>query len=390
MTVKITPAEYSATVEKIAKINARAAKKGFTGRITLDAERLEVTREISAGLNVTEVFYEVSIGGEAPSYNGWTLAAVLDFDPEAGLIVNTAPGVESINREGLQAGWCGHCETIRNRRKAYLVRNAETGQEIQVGSSCIKDFLGWSGGIVWVSESDVEHEVSGGWGYSEPRYTVDTVLAVAWACIKVGGWVPASAGFGQSTTKDRTLLVLNPPTRLGDRDKAFIEDVKALASTENIQARAAEVRAFILSDDFAGDSEYVQNLKNLMSADSVTSRHFGLAVSAPQAYARHQERTLVKATKDALPASEYLGSVGDKKVEFTGMITHIRYLEGVYGTTVLYVIRNQSTGVEVKWFASREALGDKQGVEVSIVGTVKAHEEYQGRKTTVLTRCKAL
>lgn len=388
MSVTITPAEFEATVEKVAKINARAAKKGFTGRIEVISEQVEVKSTV-AGIEVTEVRYEVSLGGEAPSYNGWSLAAVLDFDPEIGLVVRTAPGVESVSREGLEAGFCGHCNTVRNRRKAYLVRNVETGEQVQVGSSCIKDFLGWSGSVVFIGTDEVEDAlyVAGGMGYSEPRYTPDSVLAVAWACIKVAGWKP-SGSFG-GTTREDVGLVLSPFARPNAREKAFIAEVEAVAAQENVTEHAAEIKDFILSDAFSGTSEYVSNLKALIAAPSVSTRHLGFVVSAPQAYAKHLERTLVRQQADALPESEFLGQVGDK-IEFTGQITMIRHIEGYYGTTVLYVIRNQETGVEVKWFASREALGDKQGVEVSIKGAVKSHDTYQGRKSTVLTRCKAL
>jgi hypothetical protein len=382
----ITPAEFAATDAKIAKINERAAKKGFTGRVTLTAERVEVARDIIPGLTVTEVMYDVTLGGEAPSYNGWTLAAVLDFDPEAGLIVNTAPGVDKVNREGLEAGYCGHCNTIRNRRKAYLVRNVATGEQVQVGSTCIKDFLGWTGLISFLSQDDIEREVEigGGMGYSDPRFTVDSVLSIAWACIKVGGWKPAG-NYG-STTREDVASVLMPRSKMSDTERAFVAQIGEFAATENITARAAEVREFILSDAFGGDSEYVLNLKALMGADNVGPRHLGLLVSAPQAHARSVERTLVA---EKTPASKHFGQVGDK-VEFTGTITSIRYIEGQYGTTVLYVIRNLTTGVEVKWFASKDALGDDKGVEVTVKGTVKGHDTYQGNESTVLTRCKAI
>lgn len=385
---RITPAEYEATLAKVAKINARAEKKGFTGRVTVEAERREVEREVALGLTLTEVVYDVTLGGEAPSYNGWSLAAVLDFDPAAGLIVNTAPGVTSVNREGLTAGTCAHCNTARDRRKAYLVRNVETGEQVQVGSTCIKDFLGWSGSIAFIGDEDLR-EVEEGWGSyggGEARFTVDSVLAVAWAAIKTFGFVPASSYDGLPT-RSLVGLVLNPPARLKDEDRRRIEAIAALAATESIMERGAEVKAFILSDEFSGDSEYVRNLKALMAAESVSSRHLGFLASAPQAMAKAQERTLVKAAKAALPASEWIGEVGQKKVEYTGTIESIRYIQGDYGVTTLYVLRD-AQGRVAKWFSSNEGLGDKQGVEVTFTGTIKSHEEYQGTKSTVFTRCK--
>lgn len=388
--MRISHDEYLATAAKIAKINARAERKGFTGRIVLTGEVVEVERTTATGLKVTEEWVEASIDGEAPSYNGWTLAAVLDFDPEAGLIVNTAPGVDKVEREGLSAGTCAHCNTNRDRRKAYLVHNVATGEQVQVGSTCIKDFLGWSGSFAFISVEDVEREVEGGgFGGGDRRVAVEDALAIAWAAIKTHGWVPASSYEG-TPTKHLVHDVIWTPSFLKPAEKARLDEIAAFASGQDTAALGAEVRAFILSDAFSGDSEYVRNLKALMAADHVGARHLGLVVSAPQAMFRAQERTLVEAAKASLPESKHFGTVGDKKVPFTGVIESIRYIEGNYGTTTLYTIRNQEDGRIVKWFASNDILGDRQGVEVSITGTIKAHDTYNGTESTVFTRCKAV
>jgi hypothetical protein len=386
-TTQITPAEYEATVVKIAKINARAEKKGFTGRVTVDAEHVQVTHKNQAGIPVTYEMVDVTIGGEAPAYGGWKFIARLDWDEEAGLITSMAPGAEVIvNREGLVRGHCDHCKKIRARRVTYLVVNEEDGRQVQVGSTCIKDFIGWEGRVVFLTEDEVRKDVEDGWGAigggGERRYATVTVLAAAWAAIKTFGWQPAS-NFGP-TTKGTVHDILDP------RDKHARKIAAQVAPILDEQdEKAAEVRAFILSDAFGGASEYVTNLKAVIGAETVAPRNFGLLVSAPQAMFRAQEKTLVEKAADALPASEWFGTAKEK-VEFTGLITGIRYIDGDFGSTVLYTIRNQKTGAQVKWFASREVLGDKQDVEVAIKGTVKKHDEYRGIKSTVLTRCKAV
>src|SRR3546814_18345978 len=37
---------------------------------------------------------------------------------------------------------CDHCKTKRQRRLAYLLKDAETSEVLQVGSSCLQDFTG--------------------------------------------------------------------------------------------------------------------------------------------------------------------------------------------------------------------------------------------------------
>ena len=158
--MKITPAELALTVAKLDKINARAAKRGWTGRVTLEATPTTITRTVGGitidgvnlgGLTIEEEAFEVELGGDAPSYNGWSFLATLDWDEHAGLVTRCAPGVEVVvDRDALVAGWCDHCRTTRTRKATYLVRNEETGVQLQVGSSCIKDFLGWTGSVCFI------------------------------------------------------------------------------------------------------------------------------------------------------------------------------------------------------------------------------------------------
>lgn len=395
----LTPGEYAATVEKIAKINARAEKRGFTGRLEVIGTRREetVTNQFT-GIQTTRVLVDTRIAGTAPQYNGWTFLARVDaLQTETGttFTLAVAPGVEHVDRSLVNAGHCDHCNTDRYRKNTYLVRNTETGETLNVGSSCIKDFLGWSATVVFFSEGDVAGDIDGlvgGGAYREDHYSVDTVLAYAYAAIKAFGWVPGSAYEG-IPTKARVRFALTPPRVLRDQDREVLETLRAYAAEANEQA--AVVRAWILSDEFNGTSTYVDNLKVAVSVDYVTDKQVGILASAPQAYIRHLETAVERAAREAQWAAEkaakqvsdYIAPVGAKKVRVEGTISAIRYIPGDYGTTTLYTILTKD-GNLVKWFSSSEALGDKEGVEVTIEGTVKAHDDYQGTKSTVLTRCK--
>ena len=158
--MELNDTEYAKTTEKIDKLNQRAANRGWTGRITVTREVVTETKVNAIGLMVTRTYNDVTISGEPPCYDGWTFLASLDFDPEIGLVVNTAPGVDKIDRTGLADGECQPCETKRYRRHCYLVRN-EAGKQMQVGSTCIKDFLGWSANPVFISTEKILDELDG-------------------------------------------------------------------------------------------------------------------------------------------------------------------------------------------------------------------------------------
>jgi hypothetical protein len=396
MTWHLTAGELAATTEKVEKLNARAAKRGWTGRIELASTRREEERvDEFTGFRVTEVWYDTEITGDAPCYGGWRFVATLDWDRHAGLIVRTAPGVESVDREGLREDWCDHCQTKRYRAKTMLVRNVETGEQRQVGSTCIKDFLGWDKAPVFIYTDGIKEGVDefiGGFGAGGERdYSVETILSIAWAATMAFGFVPTSSHW-DTPTAGVVRNVLNPPKN-ARYDRGWQDMVAKLATfAEDAARKAADVRAWIASDEFSGTSEYVLNMKAAAAADLASPRNIGLLASAPQAWAKHCAKTLVRKAREGQP-SEWFGAKGDK-VTFTGVIEGIHRSEQWFGysckTTTIYTIRNAEDGRIVKWFASNPTLGQDEGVTVTITGTVKGHEEFREIKSTLLTRCKLI
>jgi hypothetical protein len=389
--VVLSPAELALTREKIAKINARAEKRGFTGRFEITAERFERTTRNELGFDITEVLYRAKITGETPKYNDWTFLARVDRVADS-FTIATAPGVEYVDRDLVRAGHCDHCGIDRDRNNTYLVRHTD-GTIKNVGSTCIKDFLGWTGNFAFISEEDVERDCFGVSGTGERTYTVETVLAAAHAATRAFGWVPSSAAYGQPTSAVVRLLIgAVRPTR---------RDIEALAPArayiDEAKERAAIVKAWVLSEEFSGRSTYVDNLKVAVAAEEIGWKLIGIVASAPQAYTRHLESAAERAAREAQWAAEkaaretaqaasvFLGKPKDKIV-VKGTLAAIKYIEGDYGTTVLYTVLT-AEGNLVKWFASSEYFGDKEGVEVHFRGTVKDLDEFKGTKATVVTRC---
>jgi len=383
MSWRLTPYELELTRAKIDKINERAVKRGFTGRLDVEATRVEQTETNAFGFSVTEIFYEVDITGDAPKYNGWTLLAALDFDPDAGLIVRTAPGVNSVDRASCKPGYCAHCNVSRYRRKSYLVSDGV--KTLQVGSTCLKDFLGWSGSVSFVSPADLSEDIdsivgAGGWR----TYSVESVLAAAWVAIKARGFVRTSDYYARPT-RDVVSMILAP----GRGKEADIVARDYEPYLDDALPMAAKIRAFVLSDDFKGDSEYVRNLKALCTPDYVSAQYLGIMVSAPQAMAKAQTETLIKACEANEIVNDFVGQPGDK-LELNVKIIKVNWIAGDYGTSTLYTLLDDS-GHVFKWFTVRNVLGEEPTTEFQPVrGTVKKHDEWQGHKSTVLTRVKAL
>lgn len=373
--------QLSATLEKVAKINERAARKGLAGTLSVEWEPVECS-ETNELTKITETWteYKISIQGNAPAFNGWEFIAKLDWDANAGLIVRAMPGAIQADRESLREGWCDHCKTTRRRSVTYVVRNQETGVQLQVGSSCLKDFTGQFTTISFPALPEEDSERDGWFGASSPReFSPLTVMSVAWACIKLNGFKPArSEG---STTRNDVMTALYPSKSKHDRE--FAEMIAPLA--DEATEAAAKILAFILSDEFDGTTDYVLNLKSIAAGKAVSTRNVGMIASAPQAYAKHLDRTLIREREASIyAASEHVGNIKER-MEMGVVVKNVRYIEGEYGTTTLYTMVDTAGNV-IKWFASSDKLGDQPGATAVIKATIKSHEEYQGHKITHITR----
>lgn len=388
--MRLTPLQFEASQAKIAKINERARKRGFTGRYELTGTLTYVTSRDMLGFERTEVYYDAELTGDPPQYGGWTFLARIDT-VAGGFIVNHAPGVTEIpvDRDTLKPGYCDHCQTNRARRNTYLAFNADTGETKQVGSTCLKDFTGHDRPLVWGGKG-LDPEDWGGGGAPD-AWDVDTVLAYAYAATFEFGYVKVD-DYGNLSTKDTTygLLTGRKPFGMEDRDWADLL-TRVGAHVNDVGPKVAEVKAYILSEDFNGGSSYVENLKVLLAGEYIETKHLGLVASAPQSYLRHLERQAQREVQQQQQASfkqsdanVYVGTVKER-LELTLTVKATRPIEGQYGTTMLYTLTDDE-GHLFKWFSSNWLFNENVGGRYHVKATVKDHDDYLGTKSTVLTR----
>lgn len=98
---------------------------------------------------------------------------------------------------------------------------------------------------------------------------------------------------------------------------------------------------------------------------------------------RHAKRDEQKAKWDIESAKrEYVGEIGDKKFQVNGKVAFVLDFDGQWGTTYLTIIRDVDDNT-IKYMG--KFIADK-GCEVSMIATIKAHEEYKNEKQTVVNR----
>jgi len=373
--------EWTLTLEKIDKINQRCAKRGVPGGLNVEWTR-EIEEVNNFGVKIEKISYLTRITGVAPKLPGWSFIATLDYDQHAGLIVRGYPGATPVDRTELREGWCDHCQTNRMRTVTYVMRNDETGEQVQVGSSCIKDFTGWTALPYMSADKDVS-EFSGGFGGAPKDVTVLSALAISWACVTEYGFKRSNEA---GATKGMVMDVIDPPKPSKNNADYLAELQRISKHSEEMYIKAEELRQFILSDNFSGYSDYVVNMKAIVDTKKVSFRNLGLLASAPQAWARFLEKTFIQKVEKQESPSKHVGSIKER-MTLTLTIESVTFISGDYGVSSLYRM-SDAEGNVFKWFSSNGILDEMISETVTIIGTVKAHDEWKGVPQTSLTRCK--
>lgn len=382
----LTPAEFAATAAKVAKVNARAAKRGFTGTITVTGTPITKVERTEGGVEVTRHYVETTVTGTAPCYNGWTFLAKIETIG-TNLLVKTAPGVsdEDVDRSTLTPGACDHCKVKANRKNTYLVRSVETGQMMQVGSTCIKDFLGWDTNPVWVSDTDVNRDEFEGSGHFDPAFPVAEYVAFAYAAVQAFGWV-RSGSFDGISTRSRISDYLFDNKAPGQIARDRMEPFMAEGRT------TAQVIIDTVVADFTTPHGYEANMVAALTAEYADGKTFGLLASVVAAYERiigqRASREAEAAARADKPVAKWLGAKGDK-VEITGVITMAMTVDGyAYGTTQRLIVIEAGETLAKMYTSAAWSYEVATGETVTVTGTVKSHDTYKDQQQTVLTRVK--
>lgn len=288
----LSAADLTATKVKLAKITARAACKGFAG--TVDLQAVPATRAYApapGALSVTVHGFDVTITGEPPKFADWRLLAAIDKVGDAA-VLRYLPGVEQdIPNNAVRPGECDHCRTRRPRSSVLLVEHEGTGERKQVGSSCLKDFLGWSTYPVFITADELRDELAPTRGSSPAGdLHLESVLTYSWAVVATHGWTPTrAAADGRVATRDLVSTIIHGGRGSGE----LVERIEPHLDEGH---RMAPVIIDTLTKAFTEPTGYEANLSAILGAGRVEPRHLGLAVSVVSAYLRITEpQTLLKA-----------------------------------------------------------------------------------------------
>lgn len=380
---------------EIPKVNIKLLKKEFNKlnrrakKVGMSAPTFEILAEIQKEYRnefdkkVKVDCYMVEIVGETPKFEGWTFISTLDHRNDGTTLIQNVPG-ESIPEHYRETGCaCEHCGVNRFRRKTFIVRH-DDGRHMQVGSTCIKDFLGGKTPeqIAKIAEWwGIMEGFGGGWDgipRDEFYYNMMDVLSSTAAIINDTGWLPRSRSEEGAATADIVTTWFVNPSKFNE---FYGKNMTVEDKDIEIARNAIEWCLNLENKDKLNDYEY--NIVTLAKSDNIRIRDFGLACSIVASYVNHLNREIENKEKN-LDKSEHVGEI-KKRYEFDNAeVIFVKEINGAYGLTTLIKFKTEDDNI-LTWFATN-APSVERGEKYNIRATVKKHDEYNGIKQTLVNR----
>lgn len=334
------------------------------------------------------------IGEEPIKFGGWSLVGRIEHGPKLNVIYSV-PGFESSIPERFRtcsSSNCDHCQTTRQRKDTFIVVS-EAGEWKQIGSNCIADFLGHKSAATFLSYAcswfsitagslmDEDREEYANGPRETPRFSLLRILTTSAWVIRINGFVSRAVAEVKGKTPTSSDVANIECWKISKETQQWIDENPELPEDAE---RAKRVIGWLETLGNA-DNEYLRNLHALAANETVTAKSLGLAVSAIAAYTRTLEKQEEK-TREAAVISQHVGKEGER-ADFMVTIVAVKDINTQFGCSHLHIMKDDA-GNSLKWFASSESL--EEGKRYLLKATVKKHDEYQGKKQTLLTRAKVV
>lgn len=366
---------FAKIVEKVESLNRRAEKRGLAPAFSIKVEREFSVR--TKGIYEYEDFVEFHIDGVYPAISGYTLAAVVDH-ASGGLIFRNPAFTEDVDLTPFaDRKTCDHCGTKRKRSKTILLSDA-AGKIIQVGTSCIIDFLGKEAGALefFAENSGILGDSDDDGHYaSSPHYATVEICSIAVKLI-------SDFGFVKSNTPGSTASKLMD--FVDEHYRSFPRDYDFTVTAEHTE-KAMKAIEFIKNSERRG--EYQENVFRVMTSGRCEKRVFGfIAAGIRGALADIRKASEVKKMEEQAPVEKAeFPAVGTVIANEEVTIEKIFTFEGMYGAQHIFIMKS-SAGIPFVWKTSTFPDVESSGTYTIKKAKVKAHDDYKGKSQCRLER----
>lgn len=385
--VEIPEENMDNLTKKVAQINKKAVKNGLVPMVLNVGAVIETVTPIKNAFPcMPETTYivktfPVTISGEWPAINGWKCIAKIDHRDGVNIVAVYDEIDVSKWRDRLPT--CDHCGHNKIKVQSYLIQNEDSGEILQIGKSCIKDYIQGDPKYMlqmldWVRTLDerLEDEFSTFGGMEAAYFSVETVAQIASFSIRQNGFVPSGDYDSMPTVQDVQNFFFG--TRDDDWKDYWKQDDTDLATAKGM------IEYF---NGQTGNNNFVITIKQLLELGDIRSKFFSYIAGAVSGYLKNLDRLAVKKVDDAIVrVNEHVGEI-KKRQDFNVILETVLATNGFYGTVYIHKFRT-TEGNSVTWFANGSKLDNEVGSSFTIKATVKKFDEYNGWKQTVVTRVK--
>lgn len=309
---------------------------------------------------------------------GYEFVAACDWSEEAQEnIVRTAGADIEVPLIYKTRTECDHCRVHRFRKHTIILRKRD--QYIQVGKSCVKDYLGVDLGsyafylsLFETLEDYIESLQHDGIARGIKVWETDYALGQAVALTHQYGYISKSQALELNTDSTASRLW----QLLSESRDCEGNLIYPAYKTWN-EALVVSIREFYAAREDSTD--FIGNIKTVLKQSTIQADQVGLVAAAVGTKARLEVQDREIAQKST---SDFVGDVGER-FSFTATPECLYSTESDFGT--YYIYRFVYEGNELVWKTTRELNCE---CEYECVGTIKKHSVYRGTKQTEVTRVR--
>lgn len=319
--------------------------------------------------------YEVEVEGKY-QIEGFEFAATLEHT-ENGNIIRNVIDVEIPERYRHCKPICEHCQTLRNRKDTYLIRELATGEFKQVGKSCLKDYTKGLDAELCANIASVMK------AFNEYAFDEDATYAEFEMSMNANNRKFLDATYFKN-------LAYEEVKENGYVSKVTVATIcssKLDTKANDFSEKIAEIDKWVDEVD-TSSSNYLANATLAWKLPYIDYKHFALIASLISYYFKDLQR---KAKEELASAStNFVGEIGDK------VTVNIKSIQALYSksngfysyyaaSSTVYKILDTKGNIYI-WDTSKNQ--DELLNATQLVGTIKNHNIFKGEKQTIITRCK--
>ena len=379
---EVSAEEFLLVTAYVGKLNKKAAKLKLPPIELVNVVYFDKPREKDGRIYAIDQRVSFEIAGTPPKINGWSFASKIIHDPVLGNLFKTAPGYNMMHYRDSGSN-CDHCNINRKRNSTFVLVH-DSGDELQLGSACVKDFFGHvnPADINWWFSLGDEIEAKEFEPKVQTYWNTTYVLSVAYAQVELSGFV--SRKLAEETGKEATASEVSAAMcSIGSRFENDYKNLFNLADsnfiTQKVQQTVADILAWPLSKQ--SENELSHHIYNAINIGKILPWQVGQIAWLPTMYA----------DKKTPKSNEWVGKIGDKKVKITAKVKKIVEGESQFGwarvTNFAYTLED-AAGNMYKFTNGSCIMSEDE--TYTFTATIKDHRAWNNRKWTQLKMVKVI